>query len=166
MNAPEGAFIWVLPSAAERHGAFLARSLTLLGQSPETIMAAHAIALERGAEEARRVINHPEAGSEPFIEALRMTYAQVLAAPMVIANYPMPIKGGTILDASVINPFISCKSDEDRTRIKTRYEDFLRGDRIEIWAKRQNTLKFLKIDEAAEKRFCEDLGSGEYPNAE
>lgn len=131
MNAPEGAFIWVLPSAADRHAAFLARSLTLLGQPPETIMAAHAIALERGAEEARRVINHPEAGSEPFIEALRMTYAQVLAAPMVIANYPMPIKGGAILDASVINPFISCKSDEDRTRIKTRYEKFLQGERCD-----------------------------------
>ena len=94
-----------------------------------------------------------------------MTYAQVLAAPMVIANYPMPIKGGAVLDAFVINPFISCKCDEDRTLITTRYEDFLQGDRIEISAKRQNTFKFLKIAEAADKRFLEDLGSGEYPNA-
>jgi len=87
--------------------------------------------LERGAEEALGVINHPEAGSEPFIEALRMTYAHILVAPIVIAGYPMPIKGGAALEASVINPFISCKSNEDRARIWTRYEDFLQGGRID-----------------------------------
>jgi hypothetical protein len=67
--------------------------LTLLGQSPEIIIAAHAIALERGTGEARRVINHPEPGSESFIEALHMTFDQVLTALMFIANYPMAIKG-------------------------------------------------------------------------
>ena len=107
------------------------------------------------------MLNHPDAGSEVFIEALRLTYSQILAAPTVIPDYPMPVKGGAVLDASIVNPFIPCKNEEDRTRIKARYENFLQGDRLEIWTKRQNTLKFLEIAERAYQQFRENLGIGE-----
>jgi hypothetical protein len=50
MNEPEGAFIWVLPGVAERHNNFRARALQIMDQPNETIMAAHAIAAERGAD--------------------------------------------------------------------------------------------------------------------
>lgn len=89
MNEPEGAFIWVLPGVAERHNYFRTRALAIMDQPKETIMAAHAIAVERGAKGAAELLMHPEAGSDLFVEALRLTYAQILGAPIIIEAYPM-----------------------------------------------------------------------------
>lgn len=160
MNEPDGAFIWVLPGVAERHNTFLQRALALMDQPKETIMAAHTIAAERGADVASKVLNHPEAGSDPFIEAMRMTYAQLLAIPIVIEAYPMPTKRGSVIDAAIINPLISAKNDEEAKRIIDRYDQFLQGDRMDIWTKRQNTLKFLAIAQAAVVQFRSNLGTG------
>jgi hypothetical protein len=126
-------------------------------------MAATAIAADRGAGDARKLLEHPEAGPDLFVEALRLTFAQILAAPTLIEHYPMPVKRGSIIDAAVINPFMPSRNDEDRKRSIARYENFLRGDRIEIWTKRQNTLKFLKLAEAAQAAFLPSLDSGDYP---
>jgi hypothetical protein len=163
MNEPEGAFIWALPGVAERHKNFRARSLALMDHPGETIMAATAIAAQRGAGDARKLLEHPEAGSDLFVEALRLTFAQMLAAPTLVEPYPMPVKRGSIIDAAVINPFMSSRNDEDRKRVIAKYENFLQGDRIDIWTKRQNTLKFLKVAEAAQAAFLTSLGSGDYP---
>jgi hypothetical protein len=162
MNEPEGAFIWVLPAVAERHNDFRARALAIVDQPNETIMAAHAIAADRGAEQASKILKHPEAGSDPFVEALRLTYAQMLGAPIIIEAYPMPTKRGSIIDAAVINPLMSAQNEEDSKRIVGRYEQFLQGDRMDIWVKRQNTLKFLAVAQVAVAEFRSNLGSGDY----
>ena len=163
MNEPEGAFIWVLPGVAERHRSFRARSLDLMALPNEMIMAAHEIAAKRGADAAEGMLKHPEAGSELFIEALRLTYTQILAAPTIIEDYPMQIKRGAVIDAAIVNPLITAQNDEDRKRIMKRYDEYLKGDRVDIWVKRQNTLKFLAVAEQAAAQFREDLGSGEVP---
>jgi hypothetical protein len=163
MNEPEGAFIWVLPGVVERHKSFRERALKLMEQPKEIILEAHAIAALRGVGDAAKLLKHPEYGSDLFVEAMRMTFAQLLAAPTVIEPYPMPIKRGLSIDAGIINPFMSARNYEERRRIVRRYEEFLQGDRIDIWTKRQNTLKFLAIAEEAEAKFRETLGSGEHP---
>jgi len=163
MNEPEGAFIWVLPGVAERHKTFRARSLAITEAPNEIIMAAQRMAAERGADVAEELLKHTEAGSELFVEALRLTYAQILAAPTIIENYPMPIKRGSVIDAAVINPFMAARNEEDRKRIMNRYDEFLKGGRIDIWMKRQNTLKFLALAEKAAAEFRQSLGSGERP---
>jgi hypothetical protein len=163
MNEPEGAFIWVLPGVAERHKSFRGRALAIMELPNETIMAAHRMAAERGADAAEGLLKHPEAGSDLFVEALRLTYAQILASPTIMENYPMPIKRGSVIDAAIINPFISARNEEDRKRIMNRYDQFLKGDRIDIWMKRQNTLKFLALAEKAAAEFRQGLSSGDFP---
>ena len=56
---------------------------------------------------------------------MRLTFAQVLAAPIVIESYPMPIKRGASIDAAVINPLVAARTDEQRRRIINRYDQFL-----------------------------------------
>lgn len=163
MDEPEGAFIWVLPEAAERHKQFRKKSMELMSRADNTIMAAHAILAEKGVKQAATLLENPEAGTAPFVEAMRMTYAQFLAIPTVIDPYPMPIKRGGVIDAAVINPLIGGKGEEGYMRITERYASFLRGDRMDIWIKRQNTLKFLKVAEEAIAKFNSLLGSGHYP---
>jgi len=162
MNEPEGAFIWVLPAAAKRHQNFRARCSALMELPDEVIMASYVEAAQRGAAPAASLLKHPEAGSALFIEALRLTSAQILAAPTVI-DYQMPIKRGAVIDAAVINPLLSARDGDVRKRIMDRYDHFLTGDRIDVWIKRQNTLRFLALAEKACVQFRELLGSGEFP---
>jgi hypothetical protein len=162
MNEPEGAFIWVLPGAAERNNAFLNRSLGLIERQPkETLSNAMALAAKRGADEAAKIIEHPESGTDAFIQAMRETYAQFLQAPIVIQGYPMPIRRGGFIDAAVINPLFSARTDAERRIIIARYDQFMRGNRIDIWTKHQNTLKFLAIADQATAKWQSTLGIGE-----
>lgn len=163
MNEPEGAFIWVLPEAAERHKQFRKRSMELMSGTDETLMAVLTMLAERGAKQAIALLENPEAGSVRFVEALRLTYAQFLAIPVVIDPYPMPIKKGGTIDAAVINPLLGGKDDEGYRRIIERYSSFLKGDRMDIWMKRQSTLKFLDVAAGAMAKFTTLLGGGEYP---
>jgi hypothetical protein len=159
MNEPDGAFIWVLPRAVGRYKNSVEQSLKLIDQPKETLLAGLAIAAHQGVDESAKLFDHPDAGSDIFIDSLRMVFAKVLARPTIIEPYPMPIKSGGTVDAGIINPFISAEDDKARKRIIVRYEEFLQGDRIDIWKKRQNTLKFLAVAEKAEAGFRATLGS-------
>jgi hypothetical protein len=75
----------------------------------------------------------------------------------------MLTKYGSVIDAAVINPLMSARSDEESKRVVGRYERFLDGDRMDIWVKRQNRLKFLAVAEAAVAEFRSKLASGDYP---
>jgi hypothetical protein len=163
MNEPEGAFIWVLPEAVQRHKQFQKRSMELMSHEDETIMGAHAILAEKGVKGAATLLENPEAGSARFVEAMRITYAQFLAIPVVIDPYPLPIKKDGTIDAAGINPLIGGKNEEGYKRIIERYTSFLQGDRIDVQTKRQNTLKFLAVAEEAMAKFASLLGSGDYP---
>jgi hypothetical protein len=143
MNAPQGAFIWVLPTAADRHRKFVARAISLIKALPtDVLMAGLKLVAERGVNEASKLLSHAEAGTESYVEAMRVTYAQMLAAPTVIEPYSMPLKDGAHIDASVVNPLLSAQNNEGRRRMVQPYEQFLQGNRLDIWLKRQNTLKF------------------------
>ena len=76
----------------------------------------------------------------------------------------MPVKRGTPLDAAVVNPFVPRMKEEERKRMIEHYEQFLRGDRMDIWVKRQNTLKFLTVADRAMAEFHSALEKGVYPS--
>jgi len=161
MSEPEGAFIWVLPSAAERYGRFLERSLEIVRSLPaETMSSSIAAAEEKGLDGMSGVRKLLNKGSEA-VEAVRMTFAQLLAVPIVIDPYPMPIKRGGFIDAAVVNPLATVAKSTDRQRIVDHYDRFLQGNRIDIWTKRQNTLKFLQSANASTAKFESSFGSGE-----
>jgi hypothetical protein len=73
----------------------------------------------------------------------------------------MPLKRGSIIDADVINPLFCGNDNAERRRIIDRYRNFIVGDRIDIWIKRQNTLKFLTVAEAASEKFWNDSAAGQ-----
>ena len=65
MNKPEGAFIWLLPGAAERHKRFLDRSLAMT-QGPPTEILSEALTLvaKRGVDEMAEVTEPPDSGTD------------------------------------------------------------------------------------------------------
>jgi hypothetical protein len=131
-------------------------------QSAENLIGALRFAAAHGLEQATKILDHPQLESPEFLEALRLTQSQLLVAPNTIESYAMPIKRGMSIDATVINPLLPEKTVEGRTKMVERYERFLQGNRIDIWVKRQNTLKFLAVAEAKVAEFAAGLGSGKY----
>jgi hypothetical protein len=154
MDEPEGAFIWLLPKAAERHQRFIDRSFKLITNSPKDVLITGTrLAGERGVDGARRLADHAEFGTDPYFEAARTTFADVLKIPVVIPQYPMPIKDGGFLESDVINPLLGARTASEREKLIDQYDKFLRGDRLDIWKKRQNTLKFLKVANSEVDKF-------------
>ena len=153
MDEPEGAFIWLLPKAAEQHQRFIDRSFKLIrNSSNDVLMTGTRLAGERGVDEARRLVDHAESGTDPYIEAARTTFADVLKIPVVIPQYPMPIKDGGFLESDVINPLLGARTASEREKLIDQYDKFLRGDRLD-GKKRQNTLKFLKVASSEVAKF-------------
>jgi hypothetical protein len=97
MNEPEGAFIWVLPAAAERNQRFRKRALALIQGQSKHLMNALKLVAKRGVSEAAEIIKHPDAGTKAYLKALRQTFALIVGMPTVIESYPMPIKRGDSL---------------------------------------------------------------------
>jgi hypothetical protein len=163
MNEPEGAFIWLLPEAAARYRDFLNRSLSMFQKVPDEMLTASLASIaKQGMGDAAKVIAHPDAGTDDYTQAIRETFAQLLSAPSVIEAYPMPIRRGAFIDASVINPLMASETDVERKKLINRYDQFMQGNRIDIWTKRQNTLKFLEVADEAVAKFRSTLESGEY----
>jgi len=61
---------------------------------------------------------------------------------MVSPKYSVPIKGGHHLNAYVVNPLYD-KSSEDSEKIMSMCNDFMAGNSMDIWMKRQHTIDFL-----------------------
>ncbi len=97
MNLPQGAFVWLHPSAAYRY---------------------------------RAHIQNIKAESPKFTEQY------------VINDYPMPLKGGDVLQADVVNPLEGSPDDPDA--VIDAFSKGMQGDNVDIWIKRQHTLAFLR----------------------
>ncbi len=61
---------------------------------------------------------------------------------MVSPKYMVPLKSGHHLHSYVVNPLFD-KSDEESENIIFLYKDFMLGNNIDIWMKRQHTIDFL-----------------------
>ncbi len=71
-----------------------------------------------------------------FLPTLKIIYE------MVSPKYSVPIKGGHHLNAYVVNPLCD-KSIEDAEKIISMCNDFMVGNSMDIWMKRQYTVDFL-----------------------
>lgn len=65
-------------------------------------------------------------------------------------KYSIPFKNGQSLTLRAINPLFY-KSDEQAKSIIQSYKDFMISDNIDIWIKRENTVRFLE--------YCNKLNS-------
>jgi hypothetical protein len=59
-------------------------------------------------------------------------------------KYAVPMKNGNYLTTRLINPFQYNEPNDDADDIIQLYKDYMAGDTIDIWIKRENTLKFLE----------------------
>jgi hypothetical protein len=161
MNVAEGAFIWLLPAAAERAERFFFRSVALMKLLPDEILRAGIGELvKRGLLPGS---HDPEKADEHYLQAFRMTSAQFATAPVVIFDYPMPLKGGSSLRVPVVNPLFAGKTPEIRRSRLARFDQYLNGNRLDVWLKRQHTMTFLETAQKATETFTRLLGSGDYP---
>lgn len=122
MNVSQGAFVWLLPSAAKPFS-FYANELTK--ETEENF--------ERGFHQG-------------FLskDDLDLNIKHLLPNSVLIDDYPMPLKGGGYLNAPVINPLIKFDTQEEDKEIMEIYSKAMSGEKLDIWQKRQNTLRFLE----------------------
>ena len=135
MNDAQGAFIWLLPSAAERYHAWR-RSQVQLYDSLNEAQAANNLRRMPNLERHRQP-------SDTAVSLLRRSARLAYSTPHTIL-YPMPLTSGGTLKVEVINPFYKGFefAQEDYFQL---FSQALTSDNINVWQKRQNTLDFLDI---------------------
>jgi hypothetical protein len=135
MNIAQGAFVWLLPAAAERYHAWRR------GQ----VQVYEALNEAQAAENLRKMplVERHRRPSETATSLLRRSARIAYSAPHTIL-YPMALNSGGSLKVEVINPFYKGYefAGEDYSQL---FSQALVGDNISVWQKRQNTLDFLKV---------------------
>ncbi|HEY9404970.1 MAG TPA: hypothetical protein VIQ24_20125 [Pyrinomonadaceae bacterium] len=157
MNLAEGAFVWLHPSAATWHRKsreFFADSTNIDDQSLKEKIKKNEDALE-----SNILMQHliKLGGREAVDEFFKFLIPVMSTIPFVIDPYRMPIKNGGYLECPVINPLISVTSVEERRLMMEKYEATIKGNKLDIWLKSQNTIEFLQ---EADKRFQEFEANG------
>lgn len=144
MNLAEGAFVWLHPNAATLYRE------CMVDLSNDTRLSEEAIR-ERIKEREetlysnvlmRRIVELYGRGA--IVDFFKLVMITMTNAPLVIDSYRMPIKNGGYLECSVVNPLISAKSVEVMKSMIEKYSDYISGDKLDIWLKRQNTIEFLR----------------------
>lgn len=137
MDIADGAFVWLLPSALKFYNTHRSRAAEAFKKAPSEL-------LKRGADDFSRFRGSPIDDSvedaDSKIELYRNHIIRAVLMPVVIADFHIPLKGGRSLKSSVVNPLIFTN---DRQAVIDKCENALQGDSLDVWVKRQNTLKFL-----------------------
>jgi len=135
MNLAQGAFVWLLPSAAEKYRAWRREQIQLYESLNET-RAAEALQKMPHLERQRR-------GTETAASLIRRLGLRAYSTPHTVL-YPMPLKSGGSLKVEVINPFYKGyePSGEDYFHL---FSQAMERNTMSVWQKRQNTLDFLDV---------------------
>jgi hypothetical protein len=135
INHAQGAFVWLLPKAAESYHEWRRRQNQLY-ESLDEVRAADALRKIPWLERHRQP-------SDTAASLVRRIGQRAYSTPHTI-SYPMPLKSGGTLEVEVINPFFKGydSAAEDCVQL---FSQALIGDRIDVWQKRQNTLDFLDV---------------------
>jgi hypothetical protein len=139
----EGAFIWVAPST-ERVRAVSWKYLSEMMQNPEKRTTDVALAhLRKMVPESQSGVFEQNKEKFERISAKLISHAgksEYGGIAFYIENYPMPVKGGRTLSATLVVPFSDSNDIENVIR---QYEKGMAGDRLDIVLKRQTTLGYL-----------------------
>lgn len=123
MDIANGAFVWMLPSASKKYteniDIIINKSLTR--------------------------INFPNNKPDQIHTQEHYNLLQVFYSGTVVQDYEMPIKGGGHLKCPVLNPLINHKTKEECQEVIEAYSQTMNGDKLDIWTKKQHTMKFLEL---------------------
>jgi len=147
MDIAEGAFTWLLPSAAIKYRNFLSRANNLFDAIPPRIIAAITALNEHKRGENRLLHAIEEYGQEVVGESIVETMRSFAFSTLVVDPYEMPIKGGDRLKCPVLNPLTTAKTKENRSSIISVYSATMSGNNLSIWLKHQHTMDFLETAE-------------------
>ena len=156
---PEGAFIWIAPST-ESIRSIGSKNLAEAMQRPEKRTTDIAVAQLRRlvpAGQSRTFDQNREkferAGAKLIAHAGKSKYA---STAFFAENYPMPVKGGRTLKATLVVPFAEGTGIEDVIR---QYEKGMAGDRVDVVIKRQTTLEYLHYIRSISKQRDAEFGA-------
>jgi hypothetical protein len=131
----QGAFVWMHPSAASIYNTVTDRIMT------------HFIDTNTNDKEI----------NDPIKKELMRTYLRrIITCQLVSQEYEMPIKGGDYLQCPVLNPLLKgYSSKQHRQQVIKAYSDAMTGNQLDVWLKKQNTMKFLQAAEDTLDKFIE-----------
>jgi hypothetical protein len=125
---PNGAFIWLAPSASTLYDAFL----FALDENYDVLVALAQKLDVSGTSYARD-------GMDTSMRSMK----EIGCMPHVLRNYAMPIKGGKNQVCSVINPLSLHPRTESRVQRMAIFESEMSSDRLDVLVKKENTMAFL-----------------------
>lgn len=118
----DGAFVWLLPSAEE-----------LLPSISEIAFA----------EAEKSIANGESYQNLTSISQLEEFWPIFGPSALLVDSYPMPIKQQGNLKSKLINPFWGVKGQENVDQMIRDYSVAMKGDKLDIRIKKQNTLEFI-----------------------
>ena len=133
---PNGAFVWLDPSADELYQQNCSE-MTELAESPERL---------------KDLLG--SSNMTPNMNLGILAFREVGIPPTVVTDYPMPIKGGETLKCSVLNPLAQDSHPETRRALCDTYVQEMLSNKLDVLIKKQNTTTFLES--------CEELTEAYY----
>lgn len=129
---PQGAFVWIHPNAA--------------------------LYLDHYRQEQKRHymdVKEKAKGQldENSITRLEAFMSTAASDPIVLEDYPMPLKGGEVLTCHVINPLGTIREQVDREESTRRHLLSFDSSKIDVLLKRQNTEQLLSVGATESQRF-------------
>jgi|GEM_PF-2370935 len=128
MNIADGAFIWMLPSAANLFNDFVEYFVKTTFENSEWEL--------KDTEELDENIK-----KQTIQNMLRDTFFGLLVGK----EYEMPLKGGSNLKCPILNPLAVCGDRKEAEEIIRTYSEVMSGERLDIWLKKQNTMEMLEV---------------------
>lgn len=159
MGLAEGAFVWLTPTAEKKYSEFESGtdwpSFFDAGVQIDPLAAIEEHHDYVGGVEHGGIKISPSLTDEQKATARRaLSEAIKIVGPggILIADYPIPLKGGSTVKARVLNPFFGRRP----IQVEQQLADILRAmsaDRLDVVIKRQNTEHFLQYAD----RYTNDL---------
>jgi hypothetical protein len=150
-NEADGAFVWMTPPTAK---VFLAAQEISDRAAPDNSFDGFdefqsRINFVAGApfwENVQAEINNlPPERRNQHIAWARTAMLGIKATDIYVFEYAMPLKDKRAVDVAILNPFAWALNDEQMQQVGSKCDAALQGNRLDIWIKRDNTIRFLNV---------------------
>jgi len=81
---------------------------------------------------------------QPMADRIMGAFERFSAYPVVIDDYPLPLKDGNRLHCPVLNPLAIHREADQREKTVARYEASFNRTTVDVLLKKQNTIEFLR----------------------
>jgi hypothetical protein len=144
MNIAEGAFVWLLPNAAEIYENYIKYFISVKENISIDRIKQALLETDINNDVIDNFMLKLNDAYGCLFETLAKCFNIAIQSPIVIKSYYMPIKLGRKLRCSVINPLLVYNKNKfELNDIIDKYSRSISGKNIDIWLKQQNTIEYL-----------------------